>query len=445
MKAVSILLLSLALSSLGYGQQIPYGYSTIGQGGIFSNAFLIRDGFVLDSATNISGNTKTTYGFLYDEKGRLVSDSNLFYRLDPYKSGRFTLYKHRPGRDSYLYNERGAIDSIARAFWVDSVWEDDPAGWKFIYSSDGKLISKRNPYDQLYGYPVITNYVYDGTGKLIGDTTYAHGQATTYTYREYDSQNRLSLVRWSSHLNYNYNWTVYDYDSSGIVHSATWAHNSDSSISNVDYTYLTFDESGRLIRDSTCSNWVPDLADWGPCSLISFNYDENGRIVTYGINGAENSYTYTPDGNLDTLVCLQPGAPYFLGAHFIDAYGNDITFPQYYSMNKLYYRQLVTGVENHEGPDKSFVLFQNYPNPCNPSTTIEYTIAGVRGQASGFSEVRLVVYDILGRQVAELVHAQQSPGTYRARLDSRKLASGIYFYRLQAGTYQDTKRLMILK
>ncbi|HTY00435.1 MAG TPA: hypothetical protein VMG09_10445, partial [Bacteroidota bacterium] len=374
-RVVSIVLLMLALYSLGFGQQIPYGYISAGHDGIVSNAFIVRDGFVLDSATNITwvhdpqNPTKTTYRFEYDEKGRLVSDSNLFTRADPYKSGRFTLYKYRPGRNTYIYNEKGAVDSIARAFWVDSVWENDPVGWKFIYSSDGKLISSRYLPPDI---PRTHDYVYDGSGRLLVDTSYTGVLDPTYVYREYDSQNRLSLIRWSSHPSLGYYWTVYDYSYSGIVHSVTRSLNSDSSIWNVDYSYLTFDESGKLVKDSTCSDWVSDRSDWGPYELLSSRYDENGRILTYGLNSDDNRYTYTPEGNLDTLVCMHPVAPYFLGAHFLDAYGNDISLPQYNPITKLYYRQLVTGIEKREGPDKSFVLFQNYPNPFNPSTTIEY-------------------------------------------------------------------------
>ncbi len=92
-----------------------------------------------------------------------------------------------------------------------------------------------------------------------------------------------------------------------------------------------------------------------------------------------------------------------------------------------------------------FALQQNYPNPFNPGTTIEYTIAGARGQGSGVSEVRLRVYDVLGRQVAELVNARQAPGKYRVTFDATRVATGVYFYRLTAGSFSEVRKMAFIK
>lgn len=85
-----------------------------------------------------------------------------------------------------------------------------------------------------------------------------------------------------------------------------------------------------------------------------------------------------------------------------------------------------------------FTLDQNYPNPFNPSTTIRY------GIPEG-SEVQLVVFDMLGRRVAELVNERQSPGYHQVSFDAGNLASGIYIYRLKAGEYVVTKKMMLAK
>ena len=70
---------------------------------------------------------------------------------------------------------------------------------------------------------------------------------------------------------------------------------------------------------------------------------------------------------------------------------------------------------------------QNYPNPFNPTTTIQYSIPNV---ASGFSlsKVQLKIYDLLGREVVELVNENQSAGNYEVKFDASNLTSGIYFY-----------------
>ena len=92
-----------------------------------------------------------------------------------------------------------------------------------------------------------------------------------------------------------------------------------------------------------------------------------------------------------------------------------------------------------------FRLDQNYPNPFNPTTTIGYTVGGVRNQDPGSGEVRLAVYDLLGREVAVLVHERQAPGRYEVRFDAGAFASGVYYYRLTAGPYSATKTLTLVR
>jgi hypothetical protein len=84
------------------------------------------------------------------------------------------------------------------------------------------------------------------------------------------------------------------------------------------------------------------------------------------------------------------------------------------------------------------VLEQNYPNPFNPSTKIQFSIDN--------RQLAIVkVIDMLGREVATLVNEVKEPGTYTVEFRASSLASGVYFYRLQAGTYVETKKLLLLR
>jgi hypothetical protein len=85
-----------------------------------------------------------------------------------------------------------------------------------------------------------------------------------------------------------------------------------------------------------------------------------------------------------------------------------------------------------------FVLQQNYPNPFNPSTTIKFELP----KASG---VRLSVFDMLGREVSVLVNERRDAGAYDVKVDGTSLASGMYFYRLHAGDFTQTKRILLLR
>ena len=104
----------------------------------------------------------------------------------------------------------------------------------------------------------------------------------------------------------------------------------------------------------------------------------------------------------------------------------------------------VRSVMTSQGP-RQFGLEQNYPNPFNATTTIHYTVAGVWNQASGVSEVRIAIYDLLGREVAKIVNAWQAPGTYEVRFDGAQLTSGVYFYKLRAGNWTATRSMLLLK
>ena len=86
----------------------------------------------------------------------------------------------------------------------------------------------------------------------------------------------------------------------------------------------------------------------------------------------------------------------------------------------------------------AYALAQNYPNPFNPTTTISY-------QLPKSGTVTLKVYDILGRETAVLVDEQKPAGFYQATFDASKLSSGLYFYRLEAGSFVQTKKLLLVK
>jgi hypothetical protein len=91
----------------------------------------------------------------------------------------------------------------------------------------------------------------------------------------------------------------------------------------------------------------------------------------------------------------------------------------------------------------NFILYQNYPNPFNPTTSISYQLP-----VSG--NIKLKVYDILGREVATLVDAFKQAGNYKVTFNGSQLSSGVYLYRLtavgnQAGSYSTVKKMILIK
>lgn len=93
--------------------------------------------------------------------------------------------------------------------------------------------------------------------------------------------------------------------------------------------------------------------------------------------------------------------------------------------------------ENKSNPNK-FELYNNYPNPFNPSTTIRYSVPEA-------SFISIKIYDALGNQVSSLVNENKSTGTYEVTLDAKNLSSGIYYYTLQTESFTKTKKMILTK
>ncbi len=100
----------------------------------------------------------------------------------------------------------------------------------------------------------------------------------------------------------------------------------------------------------------------------------------------------------------------------------------------------VTGVDESliDFNPKDYKLFNNYPNPFNPSTKIRYAVP-----QSAFTTLK--VYSITGKEVAVLVNEQKTPGFYEVKFDGAELSSGVYFYKLQSGSFSDVKKMILTK
>jgi hypothetical protein len=107
-----------------------------------------------------------------------------------------------------------------------------------------------------------------------------------------------------------------------------------------------------------------------------------------------------------------------------------------------------TGVKeemSNEGKPEDFSLLDNYPNPFNPETRIRYTVG-----TSGFSLVKLQIFNVLGQRVKVLVNERQTPGSYEVTWDGTEesgveVASGVYFYRLEAGQFDQIKKMVLVR
>ena len=93
----------------------------------------------------------------------------------------------------------------------------------------------------------------------------------------------------------------------------------------------------------------------------------------------------------------------------------------------------------------SYSLSQNYPNPFNPTTKIRFTIPSTPLSFGEGMGVRLVIYDLLGKEVATLVKEEKPAGTYEVTFDASGLSSGVYYYKITAGDYSETKKMILIR
>jgi hypothetical protein len=117
----------------------------------------------------------------------------------------------------------------------------------------------------------------------------------------------------------------------------------------------------------------------------------------------------------------------------------DVVTVEYFSALMRKYLGLTKADEELSSPN-DFFLSQNYPNPFNPATNIQYRVTSL-------SKVSIKVYDILGKEVAVLVDAQLSPGSFNITFDAKKynLSSGIYFYHMTADQKNETRKMIYLR
>ncbi|KAF0140326.1 MAG: pectate lyase [Stygiobacter sp.] len=178
-------------------------------------------------------------------------------------------------------------------------------------------------------------------------------------------------------------------------------------------------------------------------SPLSVSNEDFISIDTTGVRGARK-----PDGSLPDLKFLHLAPT----SKLIDA-GVDVGLPFNGKSPDLgaYEYGLETSIIEDKSLPAQFVLEQNYPNPFNPETKISYKIAPLNPAVGGTSvHVTLKVYDLLGREVATLVDEFEQPGNYIVIFSvetcrGKSLHSGIYFYRLQSGSYSDSKKMILLK
>ena len=162
-------------------------------------------------------------------------------------------------------------------------------------------------------------------------------------------------------------------------------------------------------------------------SALLAGYYSSGK---FGWKDSGTSYLSSMESSPTSLYYWTPGYP-----------DSNYNAPKSFAVSvRCLYNQSFSGINDNQGSGKpeSFSLGQNYPNPFNPNTVISYSLP------SG-SEVKLIVYNTMGKTVKVLVNGYKNAGNYSVNFNAAELPSGSYFYKLEAGQYTQVKKLMLVK
>jgi hypothetical protein len=335
-------------------------------------------------------------------------------------------------RFTYTYDASNNILSQLEEHWSNGQWVNS-ARFTYTYDANSNMLSFLDEawlnnqwvilWRDTYTYDASNNFL-SGLSEGWSNGQWVNNSRTTCTYDA--SNNMLSdlFEEWSNGQWVNYSRDTYSYNANSDMLSWLYELWSNGQWVNDDHWTHTYDASNNML---TKLREVWSNGQWVNYSRFTYTYDAQEHLNSFWHYSWLNS-SWTP-----TDLSVEAKEHFSVS----DSAGN---FYSYWGYNFTFTGKLVvTGVASQSGNLPAvYSLSQNYPNPFNPSTTIKYELPKT-------SVVRLTVYDVLGREVSVLVDDRRNAGAYEVKFDGSNLASGVYFYRIQAGDFTQTKRLLLLK
>jgi hypothetical protein len=312
-------------------------------------------------------------------------------------------------------------------------WQNSDDGWDGFLKSDVSIITT---VDSCWAWK--NGYLKDGTTHYssMNGNGFKTGGSSGHIYKhDMVLKNCLSFDNYSK-----------GFDQNGNIGSISFlnctSYNNGQGDSKPNYYISEALASGKVLTVENCIALGPTGVSFsiaGVFATNSWSSPFSGAAVsdfvsldTTGISGPRKA-----DGSLPDITFMHLTTT----SLFVNG-GTNIGLSYYGTLPDLgcFETSVLSGVADGGSNDvpSAFALSQNYPNPFNPSTVISYQLASS-------SHVTLKIYDVLGREAATLVDGVQQAGTRTAVWNAARFASGVYFYKLTAGTFTSVKKLILMK
>ncbi len=336
-------------------------------------------------------------------------------------------------KNSYTYDGNNNLTELLLQTWDGSAWVNSG---KYSYAYDGNN-NQTELLFQTWDGSAWVNFnkgllTYDGNNnqtELLFQTwdgsAWINSYKYSYTYNEDNILIESLGQSWNGSTWVNSGKSLYTYDgNNNLIEllSQTWDGSGWVNAYKQSYTY----DGNNNLTEKLGQSW--EGSAWVNSSKISYTYDVNNNLTeeltqSWDGSGWVNNYKffYNYDGNNNLTERIQQ---WWDGSAWVD-------------IIKGIYSYILTGIEQFEDEVSTYSLSNNYPNPFNPSTKIKYSIPQS-------SNVTIKVFDILGNEIETLVNEEKPVGSYEITWYAANLPSGVYFYTINAGSFIETKKMILL-
>jgi len=394
------------------GQWIDSTYDTLSYD---SKGHVLTD--LLQVWSNGQWTNSSLYTTTYDSRGDLLT-----YMYQQYSNGQWV--------NSYLgtstYNVQGRVLSSLWDSWSNGQLNNSSTE-SYTYDANGHPLSDLSQRwsNGQYINSSLSTSTFDSSGhdiawlvQLWSDGQWVNDERDTTTFDANGNELTDMSQQWLNGQWTNYMYSTMTSDSGGHVLSALTQQWLNGQWTNVQFETDTYNTNGNRLTD-LFQEW--SNGRWVNFYLFTETYDENDNPLS------ENYKTWSDSSwvQTDTFLEINYGYKYFP----LWGYNLEISY-------------MIINITKVSTTTNNIVVrysvSQNYPNPFNPTTTISFDIPSR-------SFVSLKIFDILGREVSTIVSGELEAGSYTRRWNARNMASGVYFYRLTAGSFVETKKLILLK